>query len=361
MAGKHYKVLVAPLNWGLGHATRCIPVIEELLRSGIQVLIAAEGSGRSLLKEKFSETEFIDIPGIKIRYPVNLPMTIAMGIQIPAILNAIKQEKRKLASLIKSHEITHIISDNRYGIYSDEIPSVIICHQLHIKSSKPLRFLEPVLFKKHKQLIENFDELWIPDLPPPDNIAGELSDPIGITIPYRSIGLLSRFRNKKFHPYKNYDGIAIISGPEPQRTALEKKLIDYFKSKEGKFLMIRGLPDDENLPAQLHDNIALLNHAGDETLLNVLHPDTTLYCRPGYSTLMDLAITGHQKTVFIPTPGQTEQEYLAERMNQKYNYTVAEQGSEFDNLDVNPGTKLPLKDNSELLSSAIKNLLEKSK
>ncbi len=345
------KVLVAPLDWGLGHATRCIPVIRELIALGAEVLISASGGGKILLVEKFPDCKFIDIPGIKIRYPENGSMALSMLFQIPSLLKAIRYEHELLQKAVITHGITHIISDNRYGLYSDKIKSVFISHQVHIKSGSLLKFLEPVLFRMNKSRIEKFDELWIPDNLPPNNLSGDLSDSSGITTPVKHIGMLSRFTITASAKEKQYDFIALLSGPEPQRSILEKKLHDTFFSSPEKCLLVRGTPGLNTLTED--GKIKVMATISDQELQELLHPGTTLICRPGYSTLMDLAVLGHRHTVFIPTPGQTEQEYLAELLKNKWGYTCFKQDEKIFIQDVIPGKPLPEFKNHDILKKTI--------
>ncbi|MBL0343366.1 MAG: hypothetical protein IPP71_22395 [Bacteroidetes bacterium] len=218
-------VLVAPLDWGLGHATRCIPIIRELLNQNAMVLCSAQGRGGAILKREFPALKFVDIPGYQFVYPEKGSMAVSILRQLPNFLISIKNEHAILAELIETHHITHVISDNRYGLYSNKVKSVFITHQIKIKSSRSLWFLEPILFHANKKRIEKFDELWIPDEPLPNNLSGTLSDSAGINIPVKHIGILSRFKELTQPIEKVYDVIALLSGPEPQRTILEKNYL----------------------------------------------------------------------------------------------------------------------------------------
>ena len=351
MESRPVKVLVAPLDWGLGHATRCIPVIRELIARGVEVMISASGGGKILLAEKFPDCNFIDIPGINIRYPENGSMAFSILFQFPAILKAIRNEHELLQSVVTTHGITHVISDNRYGLYSGKTKSVFISHQVHIKSNRLLKFLEPVLFRMNKSRIEKFDELWIPDNLPPNNLSGDLSDTSGITVPVRHIGMLTRFTSATSAKEKKYDFIALLSGPEPQRTILEKKLHAVFFSSPEKCLLVRGTPG-LNIIAD-DGKVKILATISDQELQDLLHPGTTLICRPGYSTLMDLAVLGHRNALFIPTPGQTEQEYLAGVLKNKWGYSCLKQAEKFSIAAVVPGKPLPEFKNQDILKKTI--------
>jgi len=345
------RVLVAPLDWGLGHATRSIPIIHELQAQGAEVMICASGGGKLLLTEIFPNCRFIDIPGINIRYPQTGSMAFSMLMQMPSILKAIRTEHDQLQTIIDAYKITHTISDNRFGLYSSKTKSAFITHQVHIKSSNSLKFLEPVLFRMNQSRIAKFDELWIPDNSPPNNLSGTLSDTSRLTIKVKHLGTLSRFTKSTSQPEKKFDCIALLSGPEPQRSILEKRLVTYFNNSSKKCLVIRGMPGGEKF--QETEVVKCISSISDSELQNILHPDTLLICRPGYSTLMDLAMLGHRKTLFIPTLGQTEQEYLAMEMKNKYGYPLVLQNQNFSFEDLPIGKPLPDFKNQNALKKTI--------
>lgn len=356
MSEPKIKVLVAPLNWGLGHATRCIPIIRELIAQNAEVVIGAEGDSATLLNKIFPSLEIIIIPGTKVRYSKILPLPISIFLQIPSILQSISKEHSILQKIIEDKKITHIISDNRFGVYSKFIPSVFITHQVSIKAGRYLKFLEPALLKANKSYINKFRELWIPDIIPPNNLSGDLADFSKLDIQVHYIGILSRFQDVKPSPQKKYESIALLSGPEPQRTLLEKKLIVHFKSTKQKCLLIQGKPGPQN--NRIEENVEIYNEISDEEFINILHPETTLYCRSGYSTLMDLCVLKHNRVVLIPTPGQTEQEYLAEYLSSKYNFNVVDQNSELNNVKIAESILLPYEGQQELLTKRIRLFLE---
>ena len=348
-------VLVAPLDWGLGHATRCIPIIRELIRQEAKVIVSAQGGGKILLQNEFPSISFIDIPGYKIRYPAKGSMAWAILIQLPGFLKAIKKEQLLLSRMIGIHHITHVISDNRFGLFSKVAKCTFITHQVKIKSSKGLRFLEPLLFSLNKKRIEKFDELWIPDLKFPENLSGGLSDCSGINIPVKYLGLLSRFDKPAKTDQKNFEAIALLSGPEPQRSLIEKKITDLFIGSGKKCLIIGGVP--ENIINKQTENCQRISTISDQEFLQLLHPDTTVLCRPGYSTIMDLVVLGHRKVAFIPTPGQTEQEYLAQILKEKYNYCVLSQDDDFTEIDFPAGNEIPFTFSPGKVQSIIENFL----
>ncbi|HLG38314.1 MAG TPA: hypothetical protein VI461_01560, partial [Chitinophagaceae bacterium] len=245
------RILVAPLDWGLGHATRCIPIINELLRQDCDVWLAGEGAQKILLKQEFPELSFLDLPGYRVKYSRSAAAMIwNMFSQGSKILGAISYENKWLKKTMKEHGFDAVISDNRYGLYHKDIPCIFITHQLVIKS--PLgKWSERILQKINYKYIQRFTECWVPDAAEEKNLAGELSHPEkkpGTILKY--IGAVSRFEkisNLSSGSSENDDLLIILSGPEPQRTILENKIIRDIAHYPGRATVVRGLPGGANL------------------------------------------------------------------------------------------------------------------
>ena len=308
------KILVAPLDWGLGHATRCIPLIAQLLQLGCKVIIAAEGAQEKLLKREFPDLVFVHLPGYRIKYSNNkrfFPIKIIL--QLPKIFFAIKRERRWLKNFISKTQVDAVISDNRYGMHFPGLPSIFITHQLLIKA--PFSIAERVLQKVNYILIEKFSACWVPDEKGNVNLAGALSHPKKLPdIPIEYLGGLSRLTKQTGSQIK-YDLLIIISGPEPQRGLLEKKMLSEVISFDGPVLLIRGLPaNEDSIPARR--NITIKNHLTAAELEEAVCKSNLIISRSGYTTILDICKL-RKKAVLIPTPGQTEQEYLAEHLEKQ--------------------------------------------
>jgi len=321
--------LVIPLDWGLGHATRCVPVIRALLANGCEVLIAAEGATESLLKHEFQQLRFIPLTGYRISYSKKkywLPFKIIA--QVPWILMRIYQEHQWVKKNVKIHSITAIIADNRFGLYHSTLPSVYITHQLLIKTGNP--FTEKVAQKIHYWFIKKYNVCWVPDFVGPNNIAGELSHPVNRPKNITYIGGLSRFENRGAFE-KKFDLLMLVSGPEPQRTIFESLLLIQLENFKGKSLLVRGLPgiaavDENDFETRNNQpNLTIKNHLAAEELNEVIQQSDLVVCRSGYTTIMDL-IKLNKKAILVSTPGQTEQEYLAAHlMQQQIFYAVSQE------------------------------------
>ncbi|GAB2841832.1 glycosyltransferase [Ferruginibacter profundus] len=307
--GYRRRILVAPLDWGLGHATRCIPIIYSLLALDFEVIIAAEGPIKNLLKKEFPDVVFTHLKGYKIRYSSSgrwLPARLLL--QFPGLLKSIVYEQQWLKAIVKEYQVDVVISDNRLALYHKTIPCIYITHQLQIKTGN--RFTTWLAQKIHYFFINKYKTCWVPDNAAADNnLAGTLSHPEKLpAIPVQYLGPLSRF--EKTTAEKKYQLLVLLSGPEPQRTILETMLLNQLKTFSGRVLVVRGLPAIEKPVINNTDTLTIVNHL-TATALNiaVMQADWVI-CRSGYTTIMDLVKLG-KKAILIPTPGQTEQQYLA--------------------------------------------------
>jgi uncharacterized protein (TIGR00661 family) len=311
------RVLVAPLDWGLGHATRCIPIIYELLRQDCTVIIAASGPTEILLKNEFPQLIFLQLKGYNVQYSQKkswLPVTIFL--QLPSIIATICYEHRWLKKIVKEKDIDLVISDNRFGLYHATIPSIYITHQLLIKTGH--RFSENVARQIHFHFIKKFTQCWVPDIEGNNNLAGELSHPKKHPGNIKYIGPLSRFEKKTIE--KKYDLLILISGPEPQRRIFEKLLFNQLQQFTGPVLLVRGLPGEGSIDQQ--KNILIKAHLPANELSEAIQQSKLVIARSGYTTIMDL-VKLQQQAFLVPTPGQTEQEYLAQHLaEQKIFYTM---------------------------------------
>jgi uncharacterized protein (TIGR00661 family) len=315
--GKH-RILVAPLDWGLGHATRCIPIIRELLAQNCDVWLAGEGAQENLLKEEFPQVPFLQLDGYRVRYSRSASrLVLSIFRQTHKILSAIKKENAWLKKMVAEYDFDAVISDNRYGLYHASVPCIFITHQLEIKS--PLgKWSENILQKRNYRFINRFTACWVPDMERENNLAGELSHPSKKpTTSVKYTGLLSRF---DFSPSLSNEErkdhlLFILSGPEPQRNMLEDIIIKEISHYKGTATVVRGLPGLSSLIPS-GNMIRFYNHLpADELNKEVLNAEYVI-SRCGYSSVMDL-VALQKKSILIPTTGQTEQEYLAKYLYQK--------------------------------------------
>ncbi len=306
------KILIALLDWGLGHATRCIPLIRRLICKDCEVLLAAEGRTANLLCTEFPHLPMLPLKGYNINYGKTAWQSIGkILLQIPKIVNTIEEEQEWLEQMIEEHQLNAVISDNRYGMHHNDLHSVIITHQLVVKTSLG-KIADEMLQDLHYQYINEFSECWVPDAENEINLAGDLSHPVKKpTIPVTYIGPQSRFELSDDLALSKHL-LVILSGPEPQRTILENELLDQLANYTEDVLFVRGLPGRTDLPTVL-SNIFITNHLPAAQLEEAIRSSEFIISRCGYSTVMDLMIM-QKKTILIPTPGQAEQEYLSSHL-----------------------------------------------
>ena len=308
------KILVAPLDWGMGHATRCIPVVNALLYNGYKVIMAASPKQKIFLQAEFPQMEFIELKGYDINYSRQRWLfAVKLLTQVPKVLRTIKHEHQWLNKIIDEHQIDLVISDNRFGLYTKKCPCVFISHQLNVKA--PFSWIEYVLRKLNYIYFNRFTTCWIPDVATDKNISGILSHPKNLPqIPVHYIGLLSRF-NKDDNVPKKYDYCFVLSGPEPQRTILEKIILNDIDKISAAILLVRGLPSSKEFISS-SPHVTIINHLPGNELQHAFMQSEYIISRSGYTTVMEI-LSLQKKSILIPTPGQTEQEYLSEILQQQ--------------------------------------------
>lgn len=322
---KEKTILIAPLDWGLGHATRCIPLISELCHLGCHVLIGAEGQQAALLHQEFPDILILPLQGYRIKYNHgNKGYALKIARQLPRISRVIRREKEWLKQIVLDYQVDAVISDNRFGLHYPEIPSVIMTHQLHLKS--PFSdLIEKNLQKLNYYFLQKFNACWVVDFDGSENLAGDLSHPEVLpAMELQYLGALSRFEFHSGEPLK-YDLLVLISGPEPQRSIFEKMILDQIRQPAIKAIIVGGKPESP-FDHQITENIRHVNHLDSKELNKVFLQSELIISRSGYTTVMDL-IKLRKKAILVPTPGQTEQEYLGNYlMKKKYFLTIKQQG-----------------------------------
>ncbi|MGB3590659.1 MAG: glycosyltransferase [Nonlabens sp.] len=300
---KPATILVAPLNWGLGHATRCIPIVQELLRNKYRVIIASDGEALDLLRKEFPDLQYYELPGYKIKYGRNAIITrFKLLWQALSIKQAAGEEHNKLGALLKQEDIAGVISDGRFGMHYTKITSIYITHQLIVDTGWCSRLSTWV----HKRIMKNFTQIWVLDSPNEHSLAGKLSHNRSITHS-KYIGAVSRFKIASL-PVK-YSLLVLISGPEPQRSLFYDLIIRELESYRQPVCIVRGRVEPVQEITSINNRLTY-NYATSTQINELINSSNLVLCRSGYTTIMDLAKL-NKKAFFIPTPGQGEQEYLA--------------------------------------------------
>ncbi len=321
------------MDWGLGHATRCIPIIREISEQGHEPVLAADGRAYDLLNKEFPNHQLIRLQGYRPEYHYD-SMVFSMFLQSPRFLATIRKEQEILKTLIRKEHLNGVISDNRYGLSSTEIPAVFMTHQLFIRMPPGMQWMENLVNRLNHFFIKKYQSCWVPDVAGSENLSGELSHGKKISFPVEYIGMLSRLNEN--NAQKKYDLLALLSGPEPQRTFFENSIIRQAKELPLKTLIVQGKTEREmdqekqqlekihEYPS-LSENVCIVSHLTSENLNQAIAESELVVCRSGYSSLMDLAAM-RKKSILIPTPGQTEQEYLAKYFTEK-KYAIAQKQS----------------------------------
>jgi len=310
-------VLVAPLHWGLGHATRCVPLIRYIQQKCREVHIASDGIALEFLSKEFPELNRFALPGYNVQYRYS---DISLNVLLSgfSILRAVILEHIQIKKIADRHSITVVISDNRLGCFLTKKRSYYITHQTRLLH--PVRWISAIGTWLHVQSMKRFDACLIPDFEQhKEAIAPHLSHSNLPLISY-FIGPLSHLKLKS--TVKKWDITVILSGPEPQRTYLELALQQEIPGIQNQNVcIIRGtLVLGPKWPKTYH----ILDLASGDEVAEIISSSRLLICRPGYSTIMDLFFYP-VPAIFIPTPGQSEQEYLASKLADSQRYFCLEQ------------------------------------
>jgi len=322
------KILVAPLNWGLGHASRCVPLVRQFLNEGHEVILGGDGDSLTLLRRHFPKLRYVYLAPLKLRYSAGKRQVWAMVRSLPQLVTWALKDRAMLDAVLREEHIDRVISDNRFGLFSTKTECIYMTHQLHIFLPRGWRWLEPLAERLHARIYTRYKEIWVPDFEDSSlSLAGEMSHLKGQSDVEQSIiryiGPLSRFVSSGDVRDSNEKQtvVALLSGLEPQRTLLENDIVARYKNSEEPVTIIQGLPGRPNTRFK-RGNITMIPYLGEQELVPLLISAKHIIARSGYSTIMDLyALNLLSKTELIPTPGQPEQEYLAQYYKKRAHFS----------------------------------------
>jgi hypothetical protein len=357
------NILICPLEWGLGHAGRMIPVAAELLATGNNVFIGSGKEHTDLFRNELEGLKYIHFPGFRIKYSRWLPQYVKIILSAPSFIYHILKEHRQLKKIIKEYGIEIVISDSRLGLWNKGIISAFVTHMIRVPYPKTFGFLENAGHPLMRRLLTMFDFCFIPDLPGETNLSGKLSHGVDYPANTRFVGILSRFGREPFEMVagsEKYYCTVILSGPEPQRSILKQKVAGMLSRSGKPSVILEGRPSEKTEITTSGELICISHLPAREmrkTILNSEH----IITRSGYTTLMELLTIG-KSALIIPTPGQAEQEYLAGLMAEKGWFTTVRQNGLKDDIVLpRSDTKWPpgiFEESRKLLSEALKELLE---
>ncbi|MFP4488127.1 MAG: glycosyltransferase [Bacteroidales bacterium] len=350
MKKKHAaSILICPLAWGTGHAARVQPIAHTLRQRGYNVILAAPPS---LVKATDYDiyNKIISLPSPSVRYSSMLPLPLALLLQLPLFLFTFLSDRCRLPGIIRRHGIDMVISDNRFGLWTGKVPCIYITHQLRVMMPRALRFASAPATAIHRAIAARYDECWVPDMPGEVNFSGRLSHKCRKPPRTRYIGILSRFAisqppgGSQPLPGTPYT-LALLSGPEPQRSILEDIIISQHHLLPGKLVVVAGRAegnkkrgsDGKNIISSREgqDTKGAESNGSDKNMLRIPWADSRylknlaegasfIICRSGYSTVMDL-VTAGRTALLVPTPGQPEQEYLAGYLSARHGFSTVSQ------------------------------------
>jgi uncharacterized protein (TIGR00661 family) len=322
------EIIYGICSWGLGHATRSLPIIRKLIDENNKITIISHGRSLELIKKELGgNSEYIDIPDYPMLLSENSRQFMAKSIIYwPLFIRKILYGFNRLNDILEKKEYDIIISDSRYDIHSEKIPSFFISHQMRIMNPLRIKILEKGSELYNLYFFKRFNGVLVPDYKE-DNLSGDLSHNLN-KIDEKKIhyvGVLSDF--KKINKKKDIDYFISISGPEPQRSLFEQKLLSQVDKLTGKIIMTLGKAEKKGIIN--NKNIETYSFLEKNKREDFLNRSKLIISRSGYSTILDLTVLG-LKALMCPTPGQIEQEYLSDYHNKKRTFYSVSQ----DNLDL---------------------------
>jgi uncharacterized protein (TIGR00661 family) len=299
------RILFGVFDWGLGHATRDIPLITAMLERN-EVHILSTGHALQILRNHFGERcTYYDVPSVFPPYSKSRFFKLKFTLSAPRMARTLAKARRKSKRIIDMG-FDRVVSDCRYDVYDRPDNSYLINHQLRFKAPMGAqRLLEAWLAMRMKR----YACVLVPDFEEP-NLTGVLSHGLHY-LPkerIRYIGMLSHLRRLDLP--QDIDYLISLSGPEPQRTVLEKRVLAQVGQLKGKVVIAGGKPGGKN--EDLGENaqhFAFLNAQQQQDAMNRAKCVVT---RSGYTTMMELVELEKTQVLLLPTPGQTEQEYLGD-------------------------------------------------
>ncbi|MEF8794417.1 glycosyltransferase [Thiohalorhabdus sp.] len=318
------RILFAVHDWGLGHATRDLVLIRGLLEANNEVVVLSTGRALRLLQEEIGDrcelVELRDIPKPLSRRPA--AFYVKMSLALPLVFATFVRERRFARALVARKGIDRIVSDSRFGVALREVPSYYVFHSLRqIIPGRPY-YLEKMVECAQKGLLSRARRILVPD-EPENGLSGELAHDLSCDWGdrLRYIGALSSVSAQAGQTGVDY--FISISGAEPQRTLFEERVLAQVADLPGRVVVALGKPDSETRKPD-QDRVVIYNYLNRQDQQAMMNRARLVICRSGYTTLMELAQL-HKPALFVPTPGQSEQEHLADyHCHRGHTYAVSQ-------------------------------------
>jgi uncharacterized protein (TIGR00661 family) len=355
------NILICPLEWGLGHAGRMVPLAKRLSELNQNIIFGSGEEHLCFFRKEVPGATYIHFPGFRINYSHFLPQYLIILLNTPVLLYHIILEHKKLKKVIREYSIDIVISDSRIGLWNSEIKTVFVTHQLRIMFPPPFRLLEFTGRILIRSIVRKYKFCFVPDLEGELNVSGKLSHGILLPENVRYIGILSRLERTSL-PNNPHSGksLVILSGPEPQRSVIKQKLINIFLNNGMPVVVLEGKPAETDESYSIK-NITCFNHLSHDKTINLINESETIITRAGYTTIMELISLG-RSALLIPTYGQTEQEYLADHLSQNGWFRSVTQKVLNDKTNLTMSSQLIpsgiMGESKRLLDAALEELLE---
>ncbi len=318
------RILYGLCTWGLGHMTRSLPIMRRLVEDGHELIIYTSHRPLIALKKEFgNRCKYVESMMYPSPYTKNGTFGLRVSLMMPSIINAIIKEHKDVLRISQDLDVDVFISDSKYGVYDRDKPSFLIFHQLRYIPPNFLKIIRNKTERFNYFFRNSFKKFIVPDFPENDGITGDLAHNLMYISPNQIeyIGILSDY--EKMNVEQDIDYLISLSGREPNRTMLEDKIISQLGSIKGKTVLVRGTP--ETVKKLDIPGVEVYDYAGKGLRDQLMNRSKFVIARSGYSTIMDMAEL-NKKGLLIPTPGQTEQEYLGEYLSKKnYFYSVSEE------------------------------------
>jgi UDP:flavonoid glycosyltransferase YjiC (YdhE family) len=293
------RILLSPLNWGMGHVARCIPLIATFFKNGNTVIVAATDDQAAIFRTYFPSIELVKHEGYPFVFAGKGNFSLDLARQFKGLKKRLYDEIEQTEKLVRDLNIDLVISDHRYGFRSKQVPSIVLTHQMNL----PVRWFEGWVQKMHERFLRQFDEIWIPDTAD-SSLAGQLSENLkNFNCTY--IGALSRFQLNEISAVKTIDAVVIASGPSIYAEQFVREQLKKLAA-DTNTIIIASPEVKKNLGVI---EVSIQSSEDWKSCDEIILKARKIISRCGYTTLMDLSVL---KVPFslTPTPGQREQEYL---------------------------------------------------
>ena len=314
---KNKVVITGALDWGLGHLTRLITLMKKSEVS--QWLILATADQKKIYQKDFPKAIFYETESLNWQWSGTQSAVKEMFRQRKKWNRQLRSDQKLVEEIVIKHKVDSILSDNRYGLYHENIPSIILTHQLNLPTSLIMKSFAQ---KKLSRYLSPFHEIWVPDyIDHKKRLSGKLSEPPEKLQPkVHFIGPLCRFSWDEKHQEKTGTTI-LLSGPEPQRKKFLLDLLTSFSSDENLTIIAPQIYSD----ISLSEKQSWLENPDEVTLQKVLKNSKTIISRAGYSTIMEIHKLQNTKKIIVPTPYQNEQNYLGKHLNGQWGFNTVNQ------------------------------------